>query len=105
MKWEPEAGQQLERLKCASTMPMIASAQSWVGSTYPWGVEAQGSNSRLAARLALQLQCSKSKAIASIYQRLKLTLVCCKARAKNVFFFSFFCHLFKFAVCVSGVRI
>ena len=30
-----------------------------------WGVEAQGSLSHLAARLALQLQCSKSKAIAS----------------------------------------
>ena len=28
-----------------------------------WGVEAQGSISRLAARLALQLQCSKSKAM------------------------------------------
>ena len=28
-----------------------------------WGVEAQGSISRLAAHLALQLQCSKSKAM------------------------------------------
>ena len=37
-----------------------------------WGVEAQGSISRLAAHLALQLQCSKSKAITSIYQRLNL---------------------------------
>ncbi|KAL5473662.1 hypothetical protein EMCRGX_G028172 [Ephydatia muelleri] len=46
-----------------------------------WGVEAQGSISRLAARLALQLQCSKSKAITSIYQRLNLTLVRCNARA------------------------
>ncbi|KAL5497543.1 hypothetical protein EMCRGX_G014031 [Ephydatia muelleri] len=46
-----------------------------------WGVEAQGSISRLAARLALQLQCSKSKAITSIYQRLNLTLVHCNARA------------------------
>ena len=46
-----------------------------------WGVEAQGSISRLAACLALQLQCSKSKAITSIYQRLNLTLVHCNARA------------------------
>ena len=37
--------------------------------------------SRLAARLALQLQCSKSKAITNIYQRLNLTLVRCNARA------------------------
>ena len=36
-----------------------------------WGEEAQSSVSRLAARLALQLQCSKPKAIiTSIYQRL-----------------------------------
>ena len=41
----------------------------------PWGVEAQGSISRLAAHLALQLHCSKSKAIASI------TLVHSNARA------------------------
>eukprot|EP00731_Ephydatia_muelleri_P014578 Em0008g298a len=34
-----------------------------------------------AARLALQLQCSKSKAITSIYERLNLTLVRCNARA------------------------
>ena len=46
-----------------------------------WGVEAQGSISRLAARLALQLQYSKSKAITNIYQRLNLTLVRCNARA------------------------
>ncbi|KAL5474730.1 hypothetical protein EMCRGX_G026718 [Ephydatia muelleri] len=46
-----------------------------------WGVEAQGSISWLAARLALHLQCSKSKAITSIYQRLNLTLVRCNARA------------------------
>ena len=45
------------------------------------GVAAQGSISRLAACLALQLQCSKSKAITSIYQRLNLTLVRCNARA------------------------
>ena len=29
-------GHQLERLKCASTMPMMPSAQNWVGSAYPW---------------------------------------------------------------------
>ena len=46
-----------------------------------WDVEAQGSISRLAARLALQLQCSKSKAITSIYQRLNHTLVRYNARA------------------------
>ena len=46
-----------------------------------WGEEAQCSVSRLAARLALQLQCSKSKAITNIYQRLNLTLVQCNARA------------------------
>ena len=46
-----------------------------------WGVEAQGSISRLAVHLALQLQCSNSKAITSIYQRLSLTLVRCNARA------------------------
>ena len=40
-----------------------------------WGEEAQSSVSRLAARLALQLQYSKSKAITSIYQRLNLTFV------------------------------
>ena len=50
----------------------------WVGvplavETYDcWGEEAQCSVSRLAARLALQLQCSKSKAITNIYQRLNL---------------------------------
>eukprot|EP00731_Ephydatia_muelleri_P009811 Em0005g397a len=46
-----------------------------------WGEEAQSSVSHLAARLALQLQCSKSKAITRIYQRLNLTLVRCNARA------------------------
>ena len=65
---------------------MIPSAQSWVCDCIPlgvetngcWGVETQGSISRLAAYLALQ--CSTSKAIASIYQRLNLTLVCCNAK-------------------------
>ncbi|KAL5457674.1 hypothetical protein EMCRGX_G034959 [Ephydatia muelleri] len=46
-----------------------------------WGEEAHSSFSRLAARLALQLQCSKSKATTAIYQRLNLTLVRCNARA------------------------
>ena len=46
-----------------------------------WGEEAHSSFSRLAARLALQLQCSKSKATTTIYQRLNLTLVRCNARA------------------------
>ena len=46
-----------------------------------WGEEAHSSFSRLAARLALQLQCSKSKATMTIYQRLNLTLVRCNARA------------------------
>ena len=46
-----------------------------------WGTEARDSFSRLAAPLALQLHCSKSKALVSIYQRLNLTLVRCTARA------------------------
>ena len=46
-----------------------------------WGTEAQSTISRLASRLAIQLQCSKSKAITSIYQRLNLTLVRANARA------------------------
>ena len=37
-----------------------------------WGAEAQCPISRLASRLAIQLQCSKSKAITTIYQRLNL---------------------------------
>ena len=46
-----------------------------------WGTEARDSSSRLAAWLALQLHCSKSKALVSIYQQLNLTLVRCVARA------------------------
>ena len=38
-----------------------------------WGAEAQSTISRLASRLAIQLQCSKSKAITTIYQCLNLT--------------------------------
>ena len=40
-----------------------------------WGVEAQSTISRLASCLTIQLQCSKSKAITTIYQCLNLTLV------------------------------
>ena len=39
-----------------------------------WETEARDS-SRLAARLALQLHCSKSKALVSIYQRLNLSYI------------------------------
>ena len=46
-----------------------------------WGTEAQSTISQLASRPAIQLQCSKSKAITSIYQRLNLTLVRANARA------------------------
>ena len=46
-----------------------------------WGAEAQSTISQLASRLAIQLQCSKSKAITTIYQRLNLTLVRANARA------------------------
>ena len=81
MKQEPEVGQQLGRLKCTELgwvcIPLAVETYMY-GC---WAVEAQGSISRLAACLALQLQCSKSKAITSIYQRLNLTLVRCNARA------------------------
>ena len=46
-----------------------------------WGAEAQSTISRLASCLAIQLQCSKSKAITTIYQLLNLTLVRANARA------------------------
>eukprot|EP00731_Ephydatia_muelleri_P021595 Em0014g186a len=46
-----------------------------------WGAEAQSTISRLASRLAIQLQCSKSKAITTIYQRLNITLIRANARA------------------------
>ena len=46
-----------------------------------WGTEAQSTISRLASRLAIQLQCSKSKAITTIYQRFNLSLVRANARA------------------------
>ena len=46
-----------------------------------WEAEAQSTISRLASRLVIQLQCSKSKAITTIYQHLKLTLVRANARA------------------------
>ena len=46
-----------------------------------WSAEAQSTISRLASRLAIQLQCSKSKAINTIYQRLNLKLVRANDRA------------------------
>ena len=46
-----------------------------------WGAEAQCTISRLASRLAIQMQCSKSKAITTIYQRFSLTLIRANARA------------------------
>ena len=46
-----------------------------------WGAEAQSTISRLASHLAIQLQCSKSKAITTIYQCLNLTLVRANAQA------------------------
>ncbi|KAL5515138.1 hypothetical protein EMCRGX_G000263 [Ephydatia muelleri] len=39
-----------------------------------WGAEAQQSFSRLAARLAIQMGCSKSQATTIVYQRLSLSL-------------------------------
>ena len=49
-----------------------------------WGAEVQSTISLLASRLATRLQCSKSKAITTIYQRLNLTLV--KANARALYF-------------------
>ena len=46
-----------------------------------WCAEAQSTISWLASCLAIQLQCSKSKAITTIYQRLNVTLVRANARA------------------------
>ena len=46
-----------------------------------WGTEAQQSFSRLAARLAIQMGCSKSQATTTVYQRLSLSLVRANARA------------------------
>ncbi|KAL5481713.1 hypothetical protein EMCRGX_G021941 [Ephydatia muelleri] len=46
-----------------------------------WGTEAQQSFSRLAARLAIQMGCSKSQATTNLYQRLSLSLVRANARA------------------------
>ena len=45
-----------------------------------WGTEAQQSFSRLAARLAIQMGCSKSQATTILYQRLSLLLVRANAR-------------------------
>eukprot|EP00731_Ephydatia_muelleri_P036196 Em0214g2a len=74
--------------RCANTPPTTPSAGAlgWVciplavENLRVLGTEARDS-SRLAVRLALQLHCSKSKALVSIYQRLNLTLVRCAARA------------------------
>ncbi|KAL5515617.1 hypothetical protein EMCRGX_G000809 [Ephydatia muelleri] len=46
-----------------------------------WGTEAQQSFSRLAARLAIQMGCSKSQATTIVHQRLSLSLVRANARA------------------------
>eukprot|EP00731_Ephydatia_muelleri_P011585 Em0006g479a len=46
-----------------------------------WGMEAQESFKRLAARLAIQMGCSRSQATATLYQRLSLSLVRANARA------------------------
>ena len=46
-----------------------------------WGTEARQSVSRLAARLAIQMGCSKSQATTILYQRLSLSLVRANARA------------------------
>ena len=46
-----------------------------------WGAEAQSTISRLASHLAIQLQCSISKAITTIYQRLNITLIRANTRA------------------------
>ena len=46
-----------------------------------WGANTQSTISRLASRLAIQLQCSKSKAITTIYQRLNIILIRANARA------------------------
>ena len=46
-----------------------------------WGMEAQQSFMRLAARLAIQMGCNKSQATTILYQRLSLSLVRAYARA------------------------
>ncbi|KAL5516255.1 hypothetical protein EMCRGX_G001541 [Ephydatia muelleri] len=46
-----------------------------------WGMEAQESFKRLAARLAIQMGCSRSQATTTLYQRLSLPLVRANARA------------------------
>eukprot|EP00731_Ephydatia_muelleri_P019513 Em0012g338a len=46
-----------------------------------WGMEAQESFKRLAARLAIQMGCSRSQATTTLYQRLSLSLVRANARA------------------------
>ena len=46
-----------------------------------WGPEAQTNLSRLAARLAIRLNCCKSQATSALYGRLNLVLVRANARA------------------------
>ena len=45
------------------------------------GAETQSTISRLASHLAMQLHCSKSKAITSVYQCLNITLIRAHPRA------------------------
>ena len=82
-----DATLQLWQLKFGSMWLMILSVLGWISiplavETYGcWGAEAQSTISRLASRLAIQLQCSKSKAITTIYQRLNITLIRANTRA------------------------
>ena len=46
-----------------------------------WGMEAQETFKRLAARLAIQMGCGRSQATTTVYQRLSLSLVRANARA------------------------
>ena len=64
-----------------------------------WGAEAQSTISRLASRLAIQLQCSKSKAITTIYQRLNLFHVQAFSDLRVEFNFDF-CMFFNWCICV-----
>ena len=85
------SGKVLRSLKLYNShLADVASLRSFLGSILLllllynygcWGAEAQSTISRLASRLAIQLQYSKSKAITTIYQRLNLTLVRANARA------------------------
>ena len=68
-------------LKCSE---LLLDLYTLVVETYScWVAEAQCTSSRLASRLAIQLQCSKYKAISTIcmYQCLNLILIRTNARA------------------------